>query len=206
MYSKVTNNIYLVYLLYFLSFTPHISVFNSSSSSLAYVLVYAVRLWFSFFLWSMSQFLFLPNNLYSLSIGDTASLRIKWNIKSCKGIDWNYSWTLNNTEIRDTNPPHSQKFTYNIAIGPPIQMSWFCLHGFSQPWIIWYRSMYLVEKKKAVCKWTYTVQTHIFQGSTVSIWGDSTCFIAHLVHTRTQWVRSYVPDLQKRKEKLQEAK
>ena len=173
MYSKVTNNIYLVYLLYFLSFTPHISVFNSSSSSLAYVLVYAVRLWFSFFLWSMSQFLFLPNNLHSLSIGDTASLRIKWNIKSCKGIDWNYSWTLNNTEIRDTNPPHSQKFTYNIAIGPPIQMSWFCLHGFSQPWIIWYRSMYLVEKKKKLCVSEPTQFKHIFFKGQLYLFGET---------------------------------
>lgn len=59
------KSICLIYLLCFLSFTPHISVFNSPSSS-AYVLVYAVRLQFNFFSALWGSFCFLPNNLYFL--------------------------------------------------------------------------------------------------------------------------------------------
>ena len=77
--------------------------------------------------------------------------------------------------FKDKTSPQSQKNLHITYSRPsistvPLYLQ-FCLHGFSQQWIVWYcSSEYWGKNTKTACKWTHTVQTCNDQGSTVCVY------------------------------------
>ena len=61
----------------------------------------------------------------------------------------NYSWPLDNTGVRAADPRAVKNpSTYNFTVSPPYLQ--FHVHGFNQPQIVEYYSMYLLTKKVLV--------------------------------------------------------
>ena len=63
----------------------------------------------------------------------------------------------------DTNHPSHQKSTYNLTVGPPIHGSYLWTH----PTADHIKLYYVFSEETSTYKWTYTVQTHVVQWSTV---------------------------------------